>query len=95
MVLDINLFREEKGGNVEALRKQVRERYRDVRVIDDVVNCDVRWREKRFQSDACNRLVKMVSLPALEYLRRRSAMPCTGEQGGGREDEGKGGAGRR
>lgn len=45
MVLDIDLFREEKGGNPELIRDSQRKRYKDVKLVDDVIDYDQRWRK--------------------------------------------------
>lgn len=44
MVLDIQLFREEQGGDPEVIRKSERERYQDPAVVDKVVEADKLWR---------------------------------------------------
>jgi seryl-tRNA synthetase len=44
MVLDIDLFREEKGGNLEVIRKSQQNRYKDVKLVDAVINADEEWR---------------------------------------------------
>ena len=44
MVLDIDLFREEKpNGNPELIRKSQRERFSDVTLVDKVINLDKAW----------------------------------------------------
>lgn len=45
MVLDIDLFREEKGGNPEKIRQNQRDRFKDVELVDQVVNNDLKWRQ--------------------------------------------------
>lgn len=50
MVLDIDLFREEKGGNLEVIRKSQKDRYKNVEIVDKVIQIDVKWRESKFLS---------------------------------------------
>ena len=50
-MLDINLFREEKGGNPELIRESQRRRYKDVSLVDSVIELDQEWRKKRFDVD--------------------------------------------
>ena len=45
MVLDIDLFREEKGGEPELIRASQRARYTDVGLVDKVIEADVNWRK--------------------------------------------------
>lgn len=45
MVLDIDLFREEKGGTPELIRESQRKRYKDVKFVDDVISYDQQWRK--------------------------------------------------
>ena len=45
MVLDIELFRAEKGGDPEKIRDSQRKRYKDVTLVDKVVDSDVKWRK--------------------------------------------------
>jgi seryl-tRNA synthetase len=45
MVLDIDLFRVEKGGNPELIRASQRGRYADVGIVDKVIEADVAWRK--------------------------------------------------
>jgi|ERR1711935_20008 len=44
-MLDINLFREEKGGNPELVRASQRARYAPVEDVDRVIELDVAWRK--------------------------------------------------
>ncbi|OTF75518.1 serine-tRNA ligase, cytoplasmic-like protein [Euroglyphus maynei] len=48
MVLDIDLFREEKGGDPEKIRTIVRNRFADVGAVDNVILLDKQWRQARF-----------------------------------------------
>lgn len=48
MVLDIDLFREEKGGNPEKIRENQRKRYKDVALVDKVLAADAEWRKCNF-----------------------------------------------
>ncbi|VDK67910.1 unnamed protein product [Litomosoides sigmodontis] len=61
MVLDIDLFREEKGGDPELIRDSQRKRYKDVKLVDDVIDYDQRWRKDRFSADNFNRLINLCS----------------------------------
>ncbi|VDM82606.1 unnamed protein product, partial [Strongylus vulgaris] len=45
MVLDMDLFREEKGGNPEIIRASQRNRYKDPALVDKVIELDQAWRK--------------------------------------------------
>lgn len=64
-MLDINLFREEKGGNPELVRESQRRRYASVQVVDDVIRLDKEWRQRQFELEALrkdfNRINKEVA----------------------------------
>eukprot|EP00897_Mesotaenium_endlicherianum_P008380 jgi/Mesen1/7570/ME000392S06831 len=48
-MLDINLFREEKGGNPEIIRESQRRRYGSVELVDEVIALDKEWRQSQYQ----------------------------------------------
>lgn len=45
MVLDIELFREEKGGDPKKIRQLQEKRFKSVKLVDDVVENDALWRQ--------------------------------------------------
>ncbi|KAG8364011.1 hypothetical protein BUALT_Bualt19G0081900 [Buddleja alternifolia] len=51
-MLDINLFREEKGGNPEKIRESQRRRYANVDLVDEVIELDKVWRQRQFELDS-------------------------------------------
>eukprot|EP00245_Coleochaete_scutata_P003266 TRINITY_DN14767_c0_g2_i4.p1 TRINITY_DN14767_c0_g2~~TRINITY_DN14767_c0_g2_i4.p1 ORF type:complete len:286 (-),score=82.76 TRINITY_DN14767_c0_g2_i4:1609-2466(-) len=51
MVLDINLFRKEKGFDPDVVRESQRRRYADVKAVDKVIELDAAWRACQFQVD--------------------------------------------
>ncbi|VDO20305.1 unnamed protein product [Brugia timori] len=71
MVLDIDLFREEKGGDPELVRDSQRKRYKDVKLVDDVIDYDQRWRRDRFSTDNFNRLINLCSKVIGEKMKAR------------------------
>lgn len=48
MVLDIELFREEKGGDPQKIRQLQEKRFKSVKLVDDVVENDALWRQCKF-----------------------------------------------
>ena len=45
MVLDIEQFRTEKGGNLDKIRENQRKRFCDVSMVDKIVAADEKWRK--------------------------------------------------
>ena len=45
MVLDIELFRKEKGGDPEKIRENQSKRFKDATAVDKVVEADNLWRK--------------------------------------------------
>ena len=48
MVLDIDLFRTDKGGDPEKMRENQRKRFKDVKLVDLIVEKDTQWRQRKF-----------------------------------------------
>ena len=44
MVLDIDLFREEKGGNPQLIRQSQEKRFQNPAIVDRVIEYDQEWR---------------------------------------------------
>ena len=45
MVLDINLFRDDKGGQCSTVRANQAKRFKDVCLVDRVTDADNTWRK--------------------------------------------------
>ena len=45
MVLDIDKFRQEKGGNPELVKENQRKRFSDEGMVDRIVEADEKWRK--------------------------------------------------
>eukprot|EP00127_Corallochytrium_limacisporum_P001773 Clim_evm4s80 gene=Clim_evmTU4s80 len=60
-MLDIDLFRAEKGGDPEKVRESQRRRYAPVDEVDEVITIDEDWRKLSFQTDQCNRVGNAIS----------------------------------
>ncbi|XP_062210236.1 serine--tRNA ligase-like [Phragmites australis] len=50
-MLDINLFRTDKGGNPELIRESQRSRFATVELVDEVIALDRAWRDRQFELD--------------------------------------------
>lgn len=64
-MLDINLFREEKGGNPEKIRESQRRRFANVDLVDEVIQLDQVWRQRKYELDGLkkdfNRINKQIA----------------------------------
>jgi hypothetical protein len=47
-MLDINLFRVEKGHDPERIRESQRKRFARVELVDEIIDLDKKWRERKF-----------------------------------------------
>jgi seryl-tRNA synthetase len=45
-MLDINLFRTEKGFDPEIVRESQRRRFASVEIVDEIINLDKEWRQR-------------------------------------------------
>ena len=71
MVLDIELFRADKGGDPQKVRENQAKRFKDVKLVDKVVEADTRWRKCKWmmqldsdESDSASPLTLSQSLNA-------------------------------
>lgn len=71
MGIDIELFRAEKGGNPELIRTSQRNRYKNVELVDDVIQSDLEWRNLRHSIDNCNKLKNSCSKVIGELLKKQ------------------------
>lgn len=61
MVLDLDLFRADKDGNPDKIRENQRKRFKDVALVDTVVEQDTLWRRLRHDADNYNKLKNVCS----------------------------------
>ncbi|KAG0473496.1 hypothetical protein HPP92_015353 [Vanilla planifolia] len=51
-MLDINLFRDDRGNDPEQVRESQRRRGASVELVDEVIHLDKEWRQRQFELDA-------------------------------------------
>ncbi|OQV16059.1 Serine--tRNA ligase, cytoplasmic [Hypsibius exemplaris] len=73
MVLDIELFRDEK--TAELVRDSQRKRFKDVGLVDRVLQLDQQWRKARFQVDQWNKWKKNGSKEIGERMQKKNSEP--------------------
>jgi len=71
MVLDIDLFRPEKGGNPDKIRENQKKRFKDVGLVDAIVDQDIKWRQYRHNADDYNRLKNACSKEIGEKMKKK------------------------
>lgn len=71
MVLDLELFRADKGGNPAKIRENQAKRFKDVTLVDKVVDCDSQWRKERFTADNLNKAKNLCSKVIGEKMKKK------------------------
>ena len=61
MPVDITLFRKEKGGDPDLVRKSEEKRCRDGKLVDEVIELDEQWRKYRHELNLLNKELGAVS----------------------------------
>lgn len=75
MVLDLQLFRKEKGGNPDEIRESQKKRYKDVKLVDQVIDVDRKWREISYHCDQYNKLRNMASKAIGKQMKTKVPQP--------------------
>jgi len=73
MVLDINLFRADKGHDPLKVRENQAKRFKDVTLVDQVSEMDQKWRRLRFQADNWNKVKGFCSKAIGEKKKKKEA----------------------
>ncbi|XP_037271682.2 seryl-tRNA synthetase [Rhipicephalus microplus] len=71
MVLDLELFRADKGGDPEKIRQNQRRRFKDPGLVDKVVDADTVWRKLRHQLDNWNKLKNLCSKEIGQKMKKK------------------------
>jgi len=71
MTLDIDLFRPEKGGDPDKIRKNQERRFADPAMVDKVVKSDEEWRKARHMADNWNKMKNMASKVIGEKMKKK------------------------
>ncbi|ESO92618.1 hypothetical protein LOTGIDRAFT_190601 [Lottia gigantea] len=74
MVLDIEQFRSEKGGDPAKIKENQSKRFKDVTLVDQVVEKDVLWRQLRFKADEYNKIKNACSKVIGEKMKKKEAV---------------------
>ncbi|XP_052780771.1 serine--tRNA ligase, cytoplasmic-like [Mya arenaria] len=71
MVLDIEKFRADKGGDPNKVKENQAKRFKDVTLVDNVVGHDTLWRKARYRADLLNKLKNVCSKAIGEKMKRK------------------------
>lgn len=76
--LDINWFRKDKGFDPDVIKKSLERRYRDPKLVDDIIEKDNEWRKSNpwsIQSDSnstCSTRIGTLLMKSSSRRRRRT-----------------------
>lgn len=79
MVIDLEHFRTEKGGDPEKVRENQRKRFKDDKLVDKVIKKDTEWRKYRFQADNWNKIKKLCSKTVGQKMKKKEAVGDSAE----------------
>lgn len=71
-MLDINLFRVDKGGNPEIIRESQRRRGKPVEIVDEIIALDREWVKLRFDVDQFNKDSKALQMQIAERMKAKA-----------------------
>ncbi|KYO33176.1 serine--tRNA ligase, cytoplasmic [Alligator mississippiensis] len=71
MVLDLDLFRADKGGDPAVVRDMQIKRFKDPGLVDALVQADAAWRRCRFRTDYLNKLKNLCSRTIGEKMKKK------------------------
>lgn len=87
MVLDLDLFRQDKGGDPERVRANVRKRFDDETSVDRVIALDSKWRQFRWSLDQLNKAKNIISKEyGARMKKNKGAQPAGGDKKPGDAD---------
>ncbi|KAI4504182.1 hypothetical protein M0802_000653 [Mischocyttarus mexicanus] len=71
MVLDLDQFRQDKGFDPEKIRENQRKRFKDVALVDLVIEKDKYWRQLRHRADNLNKVKNLCSKEIGEKMKKK------------------------
>jgi seryl-tRNA synthetase len=74
-MLDIVLFRTDQGGNPDLVRESQRRRYKDVSLVDKVIEIDSEWRQTRGATDNARKERGMTQKKIGEFMKKKEKPP--------------------
>jgi len=74
MVLDLDFFRKDKGSDPEKIRENQKKRFKDVQLVDTVIEKDKHWRQLRHHADNFNKLKNLCSKEIGEKMKKKEPL---------------------
>ena len=74
MVLDLDLFRKDKGFDPDKIGENQKKRFKDVDLVKTVIEMDKVWRQLRHKADNFNKLKNVCSKEIGERMKRKEAV---------------------
>lgn len=74
MVLDLDLFRPDKGGDIEKVKENQKKRFKNVALVEEVISCDTKWREARHVADNLNKVKNLCSKAIGEKIKNKEPL---------------------
>ena len=74
MVLDLDLFRKDKGFDPDKIRENQKNRFKEVSLVDTVIEKDKSWRQLRHKADNLNKLKNVCSKEIGEKMKKKEAV---------------------
>uniref|UniRef100_A0A6M2DMF9 serine--tRNA ligase n=1 Tax=Xenopsylla cheopis TaxID=163159 RepID=A0A6M2DMF9_XENCH len=74
MVLDLDLFRADKGGSPDKIRENQTKRFKDIALVEEVINQDTLWRQLRHKADNWNKLKNVCSKTVGEKMKKKEPL---------------------
>lgn len=74
MVLDLDLFRQDKGFDPEKIRENQKKRFKDVALVDLVIEKDKYWRQLRHRADNLNKVKNVCSKEIGEKMKKKESI---------------------
>lgn len=80
MVLDLDLFRSDKGGNPDTIRENQKKRFKDLALVETVIEQDTEWRQRRHRADNLNKAKNLCSKEIGEKMKKKEPLGDAGEE---------------
>lgn len=71
MVLDLDLFRSDKGGDPDKIRENQKLRFKDLNLVETVIEKDTEWRKSVSKRDNLNKLKNRCSKEVGEKMKKK------------------------
>lgn len=74
MVLDLNLFRSDKGHDPQKIYENQKLRFKDCNLVETVISKDTEWRRRRNDGDKLNKVKNVCNKVIGEKMKRQEAL---------------------